>query len=105
LWLFLHTAAEFCTDPDAFALCILSLGGSLPCPDCRAHMKTYCSSFPPARFIVDTASAILYVKALHDQVNVITNKPIFRPVAKARPQVRPPARRPVARPVMARFRR
>jgi hypothetical protein len=74
LWLYLHTAANYCDDPDAFSALMLSLVGTLPCPDCRKHLKEYTAKLPPSATIRDASSASDYVRELHDHVNVLTGK-------------------------------
>jgi hypothetical protein len=74
LWVYLHTAADYCDDPDAFSALMLSLVGTLPCPDCRKHLKEYTARLPPSATIRDASSASDYVRELHDHVNALTGK-------------------------------
>jgi hypothetical protein len=74
LWVYLHTAANYCDDPDAFSALVLSLVGTLPCPDCRKHLKEYTAKLPPSATIRDASSASDYIRELHDHVNVLTGK-------------------------------
>ena len=80
LWLYLHAAADFCDDSTAFASLINSLVGTLPCPECRKHLKEYTSRLPPGSAITDKPSAVRYVKDLHNHVNSIIGKPPHPPV-------------------------
>jgi len=99
LWLYLHTAAEYCDDPEAFSSFVTCLASTLPCPECRSHLKEYTARVPPASFIKDRPSATAYVRELHDHVNVLTGKkrppqeqqheaPVTSPV---KPRAPPPA--------------
>lgn len=83
LWLYLHAAADFCDEPEAFASLVLSLVGTLPCPECRKHLKEYTSRMPPASFITDKPSAVKYVKDLHNHVNSLIGKPPHPPARTA----------------------
>ena len=74
LWIFLHTSATFSEDAGAFCSLISSLAGTLPCPECRAHLRAYVARMPPEAVIVDSASALRYVQSLHDHVDMITKK-------------------------------
>lgn len=71
LWIYLHTAATFCEDPAAFTSLMLSLIGTLPCAECRKHLKTYMARTPPTS-IVDAESALSYVQSLHDHVDSLS---------------------------------
>jgi len=88
LWLYLHTAADFCDNPEAFSGFILSLVGTLPCQECRKHLMEYTSRLPPAATIRDATSAAEYVRKLHDHVDMITGKK--KPQQAPAPQPAPP---------------
>lgn len=92
LWLFLHTAADFCDDSVSFCSLIMSLVGTLPCPDCRKHLKEYTTQFPPSATIVDGVSAANYVRDLHDHVNILTGKKLHKPPLLSAPPVVPTRR-------------
>ena len=79
LWLYLHVAADFCDDPEAFASLVLSLVGTLPCPECRKHLKEYTSRMLPSSSIIDKTSAVRYIKDLHNHVNSLIGKPPHPP--------------------------
>lgn len=91
LWLYLHTAADFCDDPSAFSSLIMSLAGTLPCPDCRKHLKEYTAQFPPTTAILDGASAVTYVQELHDHVNTLIGKKVQKSLPLPTPPVPPMA--------------
>lgn len=76
LWIYLHTAATFCTDPSAFGALILSLVGTLPCPECRSHLKEYVDRAPPSASVRGATSALQYVQRLHDHVSALTKKKV-----------------------------
>jgi hypothetical protein len=83
LWLYMHVAAEFCSDPKAFCVFLESLTKTLPCPECRQHLLEYTQKHSPSNAIVDALTASSYVHNLHNHVNVMTNKPIFKPLFKS----------------------
>ncbi len=91
LWLYMHTAAEFCDDAGAFYVFLGSLTGTLPCPECRRHLLEYTSKHPPAQVVVDAKTASAYVHDLHNHVNILTKKPQI-PLPQSTPKP-PPAQR------------
>lgn len=74
LWLYLHTAAEYCDNPEAFSGLVMSLVGTLPCPECRKHLKDYTTRLSPVTAIKDVATAVQYIRDLHNHVNTLTGK-------------------------------
>lgn len=86
LWIYLHTAATFCTDPSAFGALISSLVGTLPCPECRSHLKEYVDRMPPSASVRGATSALQYVQRLHDHVSALTKKKVS---GAATPEPRP----------------
>lgn len=78
LWKYLHIAASYCEDADAFCGLLRSVAQTMPCPECRAHLAQYLSRLPPESTIrgehpVDTAT--VYVFDLHNHVNGLIGKP------------------------------
>jgi len=103
-WTVIHAAAASCEPEEAtaFAAFLYSLTHVLPCPECRAHLRTYLERHPPDQLIRDAESASRFCFDLHNFVNHETGKPVQGPrivrtlydvnLGGLREDFRPPAR-------------
>lgn len=77
LWQFLHITAASIEDVDAFVELLRSLTKTIPCPDCRKHLKQHLIKFPPEEYIINSINANTYMFILHNMVNERIGNPIF----------------------------
>ncbi len=72
VWRLLHALAERGTS-DAVAAALNSCTITLPCPDCRTHLRLFLDAEP-----VPETNVPGYVIALHNRVNALIGKPTFQ---------------------------
>ena len=72
-WKVLHIYSLVNTNREAFNQLLHALAQSMPCPQCRLHLKQYLEDYP----LSESQSLFKYSVDLHNDVNKRLNKPVM----------------------------